>query len=146
MADAAAVVKEWASRLDAGDLDGSSDLVAEDIEWANPVAVVHGREQLRALLGVFWTAIPDFQHEIADSVSSGTLVAIRGTASGTHTGPLAGPAGEIPASGASISFPFSAWARNASYHFPSHLCNKALFQFGDMFWTRRPASSRSVMS
>ena len=111
MADAAAVVKEWASRLDAGDLDGSSDLVAEDIEWANPVAVVHGREQLRALLGVFWTAIPDFQHEIADSVSSGTLVAIRGTASGTHTGPLAGPAGEIPASGASISFPFSAWAR-----------------------------------
>jgi steroid delta-isomerase-like uncharacterized protein len=111
MADAIAVVKEWASLLDAGDLDGSGRLVADDIVWANPVAVVHGRDELRAVLGAFWAAIPDFRHDIADSVSSGELVAIRGTASGTHTGPLVGPMGEIPASGASISFPFAAWAR-----------------------------------
>lgn len=111
MTDAAQVVKEWAASLDAGDLDGSSQYVAEDIEWANPVATVHGREELRALLGVFWTAIPDFQHDIVDVLASGDLVAIRGTATGTHTGPLAGPAGEVPPSGRRISFPFAAWAR-----------------------------------
>jgi steroid delta-isomerase-like uncharacterized protein len=107
----AQVVKDWAARLDAGDLDGADAFVAEDVEWANPVASVRGRAELRSLLHVFWTAIPDFRHEIADVVESGELVALRGTAVGTHTGPLAGPTGEIPASGRAISFPFSAWAR-----------------------------------
>ena len=111
MTDAAQVVKNWAARLDAGDLDGSSELVAADVEWSNPVASVRGREELRGLLGVFWTAIPDFEHDITDVVSSGELVALRGVASGTHTGPLATPAGEVPASGRAVSFPFAAWAR-----------------------------------
>jgi steroid delta-isomerase-like uncharacterized protein len=111
MATAEQVVMEWAARLDAGDLDGSSELVAEDVEWANPVALVRGREELRALLGVFWTAIPDFRHEITDVVASGDLVALRGLAAGTHDGPLAGPAGEVPASGRAVSFPFAAFAR-----------------------------------
>lgn len=111
MADAKHVLEEWVARLDAGDLDGASGFVAEDVEWANPVASVRGRDELRALLGVFWTAIPDFQHRLTDVVASGDLVAARGIASGTHTGPLAGPTGEVPASGRTISFPFAAWAR-----------------------------------
>ncbi|HKP17755.1 MAG TPA: ester cyclase [Gaiellaceae bacterium] len=111
MAAAAQVVQDWAARLDAGDLDGSSAYVAEDVEWSNPVATVHGRDELRGLLGVFWTAIPDFQHDVTDAIESGDLVALRGVASGTHTGPLAGPAGEIPASGKDVTFPFAAWAR-----------------------------------
>jgi steroid delta-isomerase-like uncharacterized protein len=111
MTNAARVVLEWAERLDAGDLDGSSLCVAEDVEWANPVASVRGRDELRALLDVFWTAVPDFRHEIAAVLESGDLVALRGIATGTHSGPLAGPMGEIPASGRSISFPFAAWAR-----------------------------------
>jgi ketosteroid isomerase-like protein len=81
MATAEQVVREWAARLDAGDLDGSSDLVVDDVEWANPVASVHGRDELRGLLGVFWTAIPDFQHDISDIVASGDRVALRGLAS-----------------------------------------------------------------
>jgi steroid delta-isomerase-like uncharacterized protein len=111
MATAGQVVREWAARLDAGDLDGSSDLVAEDVEWANPVASVRGRDELRGLLDVFWTAVPDFEHRISDVVASGDVVALRGVASGTHTGPLASPAGEIPASGRTISFHFAAFAR-----------------------------------
>jgi steroid delta-isomerase-like uncharacterized protein len=111
MADAAEVLREWAARLDAGDLDGASEYVAEDVEWANPVASVHGRDELRALLDLFWTAIPDFQHQITDIIASGDLVAARGTATGTHTGPLASPTGEVPASGRTISFQFAAWAQ-----------------------------------
>jgi steroid delta-isomerase-like uncharacterized protein len=107
----AQVVKDWTDRLDAGDLDGADAYVAEDVEWANPVASVQGKAELRALLEVFWTAAPDFRHEIADVLESGDLVALRGTATGTHTGPLVTPMGEIPASGNSISFPFAAWAR-----------------------------------
>jgi steroid delta-isomerase-like uncharacterized protein len=111
MADPATVVKEWTAKLDAGDLDGADAFVAEAVEWANPVASVRGRDELHGLLSVFWTAIPDFKHEISDIVATGDLVAIRGAASGTHTGPLAGPTGEVPARGNSISFPFAAFAR-----------------------------------
>lgn len=111
MATTEQVLKEWTARLDAGDLDGSSEFVAEDVEWANPVASVRGRDELRALLDVLWTAIPDFRHGITDIVSSGDLVAARGIASGTHTGPLAGPTGDVPASGRTVSFPFAAFAR-----------------------------------
>lgn len=111
MPDSMRVLKDWTAKLDAGDLDGSSAFVADDVEWSNPVASVRGRDELRALLDVFWTAIPDFQHEITDILASGDLVAARGIGSGTHTGPLAGPAGEVPASGRSISFPFAVFAR-----------------------------------
>jgi steroid delta-isomerase-like uncharacterized protein len=111
MTAAEQVVREWATRLDAGDLDGSSAFVAEDVEWANPIASVRGRDELRALLGVYWTAIPDFRHDIANMLSSDGLVAMRGYASGTHTGPLVGPAGEVPATGRAVSFPFAAFAR-----------------------------------
>ncbi len=111
MTDAVQVLREWARRLDAGDLDGSGELVTDDVEWSNPVASVRGREELRGLLGSFWTGIPDFKHDLTDVIASGDLVALRGVARGTNTGPLVGPAGEIPASGKPISFPFAAWAR-----------------------------------
>jgi steroid delta-isomerase-like uncharacterized protein len=111
MATAEQVLREWAARLDAGDLAGSFELVAEDVVWENAVASVRGHDELRGLLDVFWTAIPDFQHGLDDVVVSGDLVAARGVATGTHAGPLATPAGEVPASGRTISIAFAAFAR-----------------------------------
>jgi steroid delta-isomerase-like uncharacterized protein len=105
------VVESWTAALDRGDLDGSMAFVSSEVEWENPVASVKGSEELRALLDVFWTAIPDFQHSLTNVVESGDLVAIEGVASGTHSGPLVGPMGEIAATGRSITFPFAAWAR-----------------------------------
>ena len=111
MAGARQVVEQWAAALDRGDLDGSGAFVSDDVDWANAVASVRGREELQAVLGAYWTAFPDFRHEITSVVEAGDLVALEGVASGTHEGPLVGPMGEIPASGRSISFPFAAWAR-----------------------------------
>lgn len=107
----AQVVLDWAAMLDAGDLDGSGELVTDDIVWSNPVATVHGRDELRGLLGMFWTAMPVFKHDITDVLEQGDLVSIRGTATGVHSGPMVTPDGEIPASGNTVTFPFSAWAR-----------------------------------
>lgn len=109
--DARRVVEEWAAALDRGDLDASMEFISQDVDWANPVASVRGVEPLRALLDVFWTAIPDFKHNITSIVESDGLVACEGVASGTHSGPLAAPTGEVPATGKSISFPFAGWAR-----------------------------------
>ncbi|HEY7379724.1 MAG TPA: ester cyclase [Gaiella sp.] len=111
MAGAGDVVRAWADALDRGDLEGSHEFVAPDVEWANPVASVRGAAELRALLDAFWTAIPDFQHSLTAVLEEGALVAVEGVAHGTHTGPLVGPMGEIPATGKRVEFPFAAWAR-----------------------------------
>jgi steroid delta-isomerase-like uncharacterized protein len=111
MAGAGDVVRRWATALDRGDLDGSLAFVADDVEWANPLGSVQGATELRALLAGYWNAIPDFQHSITALVEVGELVAVEGVARGTNTGSLVGPAGEIPATGKRVEFPFAAWAR-----------------------------------
>lgn len=54
----------------------------------------------------FAVACPDGQHTITDVVEDGDRFAIEGVWTGTHTGPLAGPAGEIPPTGRSVVLPF----------------------------------------
>jgi steroid delta-isomerase-like uncharacterized protein len=111
MAEARKVVEDWAAALDRADLDGSLDYVAPEVEFSNPVATTHGPAELRALFDVFWTALPDFKHEFSQVLEDDGIVAIEGIASGTHQGPLASPAGEIPPTGRGVTFPFAAWAR-----------------------------------
>jgi steroid delta-isomerase-like uncharacterized protein len=111
MAEARKIVEDWAAALDRADLDGSLDYVAPNVEFSNPIATTHGPAELRALFDVFWTALPDFKHEISQVLEQDDVVAIEGMATGTHTGPLASPTGEIPPTGRSVTFPFAAWAR-----------------------------------
>ena len=52
------------------------------------------------------TAFPDGKVEITKMVAGDEGVATEFRGRGTHTGPLVGPAGEIPATGRSIDVPF----------------------------------------
>jgi predicted ester cyclase len=54
----------------------------------------------------FAVACPDGRHTITDVVDDGDRFAIEGTWTGTHTGPMAGPAGEILPTGRSVVLPF----------------------------------------
>jgi len=54
----------------------------------------------------FAVACPDGRHTITDVVDDGDRFAIEGTWSGTHTGPMAGPGGEVPPTGRSVVLPF----------------------------------------
>jgi len=48
---------------------------------------------------VFVTAFPDIQHEVRATIQEGPSCVLQARVTGTHTGPLASPAGEIPATG-----------------------------------------------
>jgi steroid delta-isomerase-like uncharacterized protein len=111
MAEARKVVEDWVAALDRADLDGSLEYVAPEVVFSNPIATTHGPAELRALFDVFWTALPDFKHELNEVIEAGGVVAMEGIATGTHKGPLASPTGEIPPTGRSVTFPFAAWAR-----------------------------------
>ncbi len=54
----------------------------------------------------FTVAFPDGRHTLTDVIVDGDRVAVEGAWSGTHTGPMASPAGEIPATGRSAVLPF----------------------------------------
>jgi predicted ester cyclase len=54
----------------------------------------------------FAVAVPAARHTITHAVVDGERCAFEALWTGQHTGPMAGPGGEVPASGRSISLPF----------------------------------------
>jgi steroid delta-isomerase-like uncharacterized protein len=63
---------------------------------------LQGKEQFMGFMQGFKTAFPDIAIQPINVIANGDQVVIEFTATGTHTGPLLTPAGEIPASGKAI--------------------------------------------
>jgi steroid delta-isomerase-like uncharacterized protein len=59
-------------------------------------------EQVRAYMQTWFTAFPDMRTRRVDRVVSETKVAGEIEFTGTHNGPLASPAGEVPATGRTV--------------------------------------------
>jgi predicted ester cyclase len=66
------------------------------------------------------TAFPDAEFEFQSWVESGDMAAAEGRYSGTHTGTLVSPQGDIPATGKSVTIEFAAVTKvrdgRVSYH------------------------------
>lgn len=104
MADAAATAERWFQAADKQDVGALPELVAPDCVMTAPGGVtLQGAEQIAQWMTVFYTAFPDISHPIDRIVPAGDTVAVELRAVGTHTGPLASPAGEVPATGRDIS-------------------------------------------
>jgi steroid delta-isomerase-like uncharacterized protein len=88
-------------------LDEAAALVADDLEWTNhPLgAVYRGPAGFRRFLETYATAFPDSHTEVTSVVASGDRVIVEFIARGTHTGPLAGPVGDIRPTGRSVAIP-----------------------------------------
>jgi predicted ester cyclase len=63
---------------------------------------VHGRDQVLASTQVMFTAFPDGKLQFGDQVLADDAAATEVVFTGTHTGPLAMPAGEIPPTGRAV--------------------------------------------
>lgn len=102
MSSAAAVLKEYLGLVDAQDLDGIRAAVTADAETLAPGVELHGPEAIAGWVNVFNRAFPDLHHELrtATEVDGTCYAEIRAT--GTHTGPLASPQGDIPPTGKSF--------------------------------------------
>src|SRR6267378_2084130 len=66
-----------------------------------------GFEAFKGFVGVWTKAFPDGGMKILNVVEAGDTAIAEGLMTGTHTGPLVGPAGEIPATGRKIEFKFA---------------------------------------
>ena len=71
-----------------------------DIEFVIPGGItLRGRDQVREYMKLFWSAFPDLKVAAVYQVVADDTVVTEQTFSGTHTGTLRTPMGDIPATG-----------------------------------------------
>jgi ketosteroid isomerase-like protein len=103
MGNAAATAERWFQAADKQDTGALPALVTPDCVMTAPGGVtLQGPDQIAQWMSVFYAAFPDISHPIDRIVPAGNTVTVELRAVGTHTGPLASPAGEVPATGRDI--------------------------------------------
>ena len=100
MADARQVAADVVAAFNAHDEERIRESYTEDAIYEAPGELhVEGREAIHQYTMAWLNAFPDANVTIHDELVDGDWVANRFTFSGTQTGTLVGPAGEIPATG-----------------------------------------------
>jgi steroid delta-isomerase-like uncharacterized protein len=95
--DLAAIVRQLYDAFNAKDLNRIRSLAQPDARTTNVpfgAKVSYGEDAER-----WMTAFPDGTCEVTNVIAQGDCVIAEFTGRGTHTGPLKGPTGEIPATG-----------------------------------------------
>jgi steroid delta-isomerase-like uncharacterized protein len=120
MSQLAQMIETHYAGVNAGDLDGALSVFDPECEMVTPEGATKGTAAFRAFGEAFRTAAPDNRIEAVRTFEAGDTIIVEGVYSGTHTGPLAGPGGTIPATGRAFSFPFCDVLRARDGKFISH--------------------------
>ena len=111
MNEAKRVLEQAIELWNAGDREGWAALYGENVEWEAPGGTrISGLDDLKVkYFDALLEAAPDRSSTVDSLFAEGNLVAEEGRYTGTHTGTWRSPDGaEIPATGRSLDFPFSA--------------------------------------
>jgi ketosteroid isomerase-like protein len=106
--------------VNAGDLDAALSVFDPDCEIVTPDGTMKGVAAQRALGEAFRTAAPDNRLNALRTFEVGDTIIVEGVYTGTHTGPLVGPGGTIPATGRAFSFPYCDVLQARDGRFVSH--------------------------
>jgi steroid delta-isomerase-like uncharacterized protein len=94
--DHAATMRRAYDLLNAGDIDGFGDLLADDfVEHEELPGLEAGKEGVKSFFRVYRAAFPDLHMSAEDVLPSGDKVVARARATGTHEGEFMG----MPATG-----------------------------------------------
>jgi predicted ester cyclase len=88
--------------------DSDADPWSDDAEMRTPGAQISGRENVLGFLAVFQEAFPDIRLEIGQLLTEGTAAAAEGTLTGTHSGVLHTPDGDVAPTGRAVRLPWAA--------------------------------------
>ena len=101
------------STFNSHDAEGWTNSYTENATVSDPgyPEPLRGREAIRKDIDAFFTAFPDMQFTVTDVITEGGKFAVEGTGTGTHQGPLQGPAGEIPPTNKRVETKFVAIGR-----------------------------------
>jgi steroid delta-isomerase-like uncharacterized protein len=98
--DNKAVVRGYIAELSKGNLAIIDELLSADfVDHDALPGVPAGREGIKRLIGLFYSAFSDLQFSLEEMLAEGDKVVVRGAIRGTHTGTFQG----MPATGRRIS-------------------------------------------
>ncbi|MDP9325553.1 MAG: ester cyclase [Candidatus Dormibacteraeota bacterium] len=100
------LVREHYEGFNTGDIDRATAGFSNDIVTVVPGSEMRGREAFKQYLVTFSNAMPDARLIVKATIESGSMLAIEGSFTGTHTGPLQSPQGEVPPTGRTIDLPY----------------------------------------
>jgi predicted ester cyclase len=89
--------------MNAHDADGFAAICSPTVEFTEGGTRMQGQEQIRELWLGYFSAFPDMRLEVMDAVESDDTLAAETRFTGTNTGPMQGPSGEMPPSGRSVA-------------------------------------------
>ena len=97
--DHAAAMKRLYDLINAGDIDGFGELLADDfVEHEEMPGLEPSKEGVKQLFHMYRAAFPDLRMEVEDLLVSGDKAVARVRATGTHQGEFMG----MPASGKTV--------------------------------------------
>jgi len=86
----------------------ASQLYSPDLVVVEPGGASQGIDAFLAHAQGFTRAFPDSRAEVKTLTEAGNRVAVEAVYTGTHTGPLVTPQGEVPPTGRTLSLPYCA--------------------------------------
>jgi predicted ester cyclase len=88
--------------------DDDAEPWAADAELVAPGGRANGRDAVLGFLGVFHEAFPDIRLQIAHLLTDGPAAAAEGSLTGTHTGVLRTPNGDVAPTGRAVELRWAA--------------------------------------
>jgi steroid delta-isomerase-like uncharacterized protein len=101
------LVRRHYANMSRGDVEADRQIMSTDVVTVDPSGTIKGLEGFLEHERVFARALPDARAELIRAVEAGDIVMAEGVFSGTHTGPLATPAGEVPPTGKTLHLEFA---------------------------------------
>jgi steroid delta-isomerase-like uncharacterized protein len=111
MGDPAELARRWFKAIEDHDVEGAVEILDPDVDFSSPGGSFKGSGDARPFLQSYVDGFPDARFELSNVFSSGDRAMVEGTYSGTNTGAMQSPAGEMPATGKTVNLPFAAAMR-----------------------------------
>ena len=90
------------------DWSHASDVLSPDVQSTSPgVGTMTGIDPFIGFAQGFVSALPDSRLEVETVTEDGNRIVCEGRYTGTHTGPLMTPQGEVPPSGRTLNLPYA---------------------------------------
>jgi predicted ester cyclase len=105
MDDLEAVARRALALLDERRMDEWEATMAPDASFSAPGIALRGRAPIRQFVEGFQQAFPDIQHRIDRILVSGDTLIVEGRFTGTHSGVLRTPGGDVPPTGRRLEVP-----------------------------------------
>jgi predicted ester cyclase len=100
-------LQAYLNAIDTHDRGAIFDTYADDVEIRAPGTELDGRAAATAWIDVFLRGFPDLHHDILEAFEADNQIAAEIRFTGSHTGPLASPSGDIAATGKTVTLDYA---------------------------------------